>query len=180
MTISENVRSEIAQGVATSKEGKYLTFVLGAEQYGLPVLKVKEIIGVLPFVAIPQMPDYVNGVINLRDKVIPVIDLRRKFSMQSIDYTDRTCIIVVEVDTETRKLLMGVVVDAVADVRQVKNENIEPPPSFSGEVEAKYILGMAKMEGKVTILLDMDRVLRGRELIDLERGADANLDSPAT
>ncbi|MBU0483830.1 MAG: chemotaxis protein CheW [Proteobacteria bacterium] len=156
-------KSKISSGL----EGKYLTFALGKEIYGITILKVREIIGIgnLEIIAVPSMPDYANGVINLRDKVIPVISLRRRFAMAEAEYTDRTCIVVVEIATDKGlDLLMGVVVDSVSEVLNVAGEEIEPPPEFGVSVHTAFILGMAKVRGTVNILLDIDRVLTAEEI----------------
>lgn len=152
-------REEKKQKHATEKGGKYLTFFLEGEEYGIGILKVKEIIGLMPITPVPQTPHFVKGVINLRGKVIPVIDLRLKFGMQSADYSERTCIIVVEAVTEAGSGMIGSVVDSVSEVIQVKKEDVEEPPSFGTRLQTDYILGMAKVDGKVKILLDIDRVL---------------------
>ena len=151
------------------KTGKYLTFTLEDETYGIGILKVKEIIGLLPITAVPRTPEFVKGVINLRGKVIPVIDLRLKFSMEPIPYSDRTCIIVVEIDTESGTVFIGIVVDAVSEVLNIKKEEIEITPSFGVKLDTDYIHGMAKMEGGVKILLDIDRVLSSEEINLLEK-----------
>ncbi len=148
----------------TDREGKYLTFVLASEEYGLGILKVKEIIGMMPITSVPQTPEFVKGVINLRGKVIPVIDLRLRFAMESIDYTERTCIIVVEVAKESGDVLIGIVVDAVSEVLNIKGEEIEDTPAFGTEVNTDFILAMAKTGGGVKILLDIDRVLSDEEV----------------
>lgn len=148
----------------TANAGKYLTFSLGAEEYGIGILKVKEIIGMMPITSVPQTPAFVKGVINLRGKVIPVVDLRLKFSMPPVDYSERTCIIVVEIRGNSTSLLMGCVVDSVSEVINIRVEEIEAPPSFGTRVHTEYILGMAKMEGRVKILLDIDRVLSSEEM----------------
>ncbi len=142
-----------------NREGKYLTFVLGGEEYGLEILKVKEIIGVMNITAVPQMPRYVKGVINLRGKVIPVVDLRLKFGMESLDYNERTCIIVVDIASAGNKVIMGIVVDCVSEVLNIKAEEIEDAPAFGVRLNTDYILGMAKVKGNVKILLDIDKVL---------------------
>ena len=152
----------------TVKTGKYLTFFLEEEEYGIGILKVKEIIGMMSITSVPRTPEYVKGVINLRGKVIPVIDLRLKFDMDSIDYTDRTCIIVVEIDSESSTVLIGIVVDAVSEVLNIKEGEIEETPTFGTELNTEYILGMAKMEGGVKILLNIDKVLSSEEIADLE------------
>ena len=146
-------------GATTAGGGKYLTFALGREEYGLPVLKVREIIKVMDITHVPQVAAHVLGVINLRGKVIPVIDLRRKFGFEPQAPTDRTCIIVVEVALPASTLMMGVVVDSVSEVVNVGAAEIEPPPDFGGQRTSDYLLGLAKVKGGVKILLDLDRVL---------------------
>ena len=153
------------------KAGKYLTFKLADEDYGLSLLKVREIIGMMPITSVPRTPDFIKGVINLRGKVIPVTDLRRRFDMPEIGYTDRTCIIVVEIQTAESTLQMGIVVDAVTEVLPVREEEIEPAPEFGASVDTRYILGMANMEGAVKILLDIDRVLTTEEIAEVEKAA---------
>ena len=152
----------------SEREGKYLTFSLADEEYGIGILKIKEIIGMMPITSVPQTPAFVKGVINLRGKVIPVIDLRLRFGMGEIDYTDRTCIIVVEIDGASGVVLIGSVVDAVSEVLNIKGEEIEDTPTFGAKLDTEYILGMAKMEGGVKILLDIDKVLSTEEISDLE------------
>lgn len=147
-----------------SREGKYLTFSLGDEEYGIGILKIKEIIGMMPITSVPQTPEFVKGVINLRGKVIPVIDLRLRFEMKPMEYTDRTCIIVVEIEGESGNVLIGNVVDSVSEVLNIKNEDIEDPPTFGTKLNTESILGMAKLEGGVKILLDIDHVLNVQEL----------------
>ena len=149
----------------SEKEGKYLTFTLANEEYGIGILKIKEIIGMMPITDVPQTPDYVKGVINLRGKVIPVLDLRLRFGMESIDYTDRTCIIVVEIDGQAGIVLIGIVVDAVSEVLNIKAEELEETPTFGTKLNTDYILGMAKTEGAVKILLDIDEVLSTEDLM---------------
>ncbi|HYA14966.1 MAG TPA: chemotaxis protein CheW [Syntrophales bacterium] len=142
------------------KEGKYLTFGLGSEEYGLEILKVKEIIGIMNITYVPKTPKYVKGVINLRGKVIPVIDLRLKFGMDVMEYNDRTCIIVVDIaGQDGKKTIMGIVVDSVSEVLNIKGEEIEDTPTFGVRLDTDYILGMAKVKGGVKILLDIDKVL---------------------
>jgi len=149
-----------ANGHATGSGGKFLTFTLGNEEYGVPVLKVREIIKVMDITQVPQVPDYVLGVINLRGKVIPVIDLRRKFGFPATEHTERTCIIVVDVDLASMRVMMGVVVDSVQEVLNVSESEIEETPEFGGRATtAAYLLGLAKVKDSVKILLDLDRVL---------------------
>jgi len=151
------------------KEGKYLTFSLANEEYGIGILKIKEIIGMMPITNVPQTPAFVKGVINLRGKVIPVTDLRLKFGIEAMEYTERTCIIVVEIDGKFgNTIMLGIVVDSVSEVLNIRGQDIESTPTFGTKLETDYILGMAKTEGKVKILLDIDRVLSSDEVEILE------------
>jgi purine-binding chemotaxis protein CheW len=146
------------------KEGKYLTFALAHEEYGLEILKVREIIGYIDVTAVPQTPHYVRGVINLRGQVIPVVDLRAKFGMETADVTDETCIIVVEIAHTDRKFSTGIVVDRVQEVLDIPGESIEEAPQFDSSVNTSFILGMGKVGDAVKILLDIDKVLGGENL----------------
>jgi purine-binding chemotaxis protein CheW len=150
------------------RAGKYLTFMIGKEEFGVGVLKVREIMGIQDITAVPQTPPYLKGVINLRGKVIPVIDLRLKFGLPSIDYTQRTCIIVVQVKSGSTSLLMGIVVDEVSEVLTMAPGDIEDTPDFGANVETNYILGMAKIKGRVKILLDINEVLTSQEINGIE------------
>src|SRR5262245_21037277 len=144
---------------------KYLTFVLGHESYGVGVLQVREIIRMLEITAVPQMPAYVKGVINLRGKVVPIVDLRIKFALAKAENTERTCIVVVEVKSKTgAKMLMGMVVDAVEEVATIPAADVEPTPDFGSNLSTEYILGMAKVRGSVKTLLDIDEVLTAENL----------------
>ncbi|MBU2537886.1 MAG: chemotaxis protein CheW [Proteobacteria bacterium] len=158
------------QTEAISREGKYLTFSLGTEQYGIGILKIKEIIGMMPVTALPQAPDYLKGVINLRGKVIPIVDLRTKFAMPAQAETERTCIIVVEVAGHSAHCLTGLVVDAVSEVLNIKNEQIEEHSSL-GDLHSESVLGLAKMESGVKILLDIDRVINSETSAALQLAA---------
>ena len=148
--------------------GKYLTFRLGQEEFAIQVLKVREIMGVEEITAVPQTPVYVKGVINLRGKVIPVVDLRLKFGLPELEYTQRTCIIVVQVDLGRNTTLMGIVVDGVSEVLNLASGDIENTPEFGGGVATPYLMGMAKIKGKVKILLDINEVLTAQELRGLD------------
>jgi purine-binding chemotaxis protein CheW len=159
------------QTAATRREGKYLTFSLDKEEYGIGILKVKEIVGMTPITMIPRMPSYVKGVINLRGKVIPVIDLRLKLSMEEAGYTERTCIIVVEISGESGQVLLGVIVDSVSEVLNVKGTDIENTPAFGVRLNTEYILGIAKIGGRVKILLDIDKILSKQEMGVVEKAA---------
>ena len=155
----------------SDKEGKYLTFTLADEEYGIGILKIKEIIGMMQITTVPQTPDFVKGVINLRGKVIPVVDLRLRFGMSAIDYSERTCIIVVEIDGQAGTVQVGIVVDSVSEVLNIKSEEIEETPTFGTRLNTDYILGMAKMEGGIKILLDINRVLTSGEVELLDKVA---------
>lgn len=144
--------------------GKFLTFLLQDEEYGLEILKVREIMGVMNITPVPQTPPYVKGVINLRGQVIPVVDLRLKFGLPEGEYDQKTCIIVVDV----KGTLMGIVVDTVSEVLDIKAANIEAAPTFGTELNTDYILGMGKVDGHVKILLEIDKVLSSDELVALE------------
>jgi purine-binding chemotaxis protein CheW len=150
--------TELARTEA-AREGKYLTFSLAGEEYGIGILKVREIIGMMSITPVPQTPEFVKGVINLRGKVIPVIDLRLRFGLDATAYTERTCIIVVEIHGESGSIPMGIVVDAVSEVLNIRSADIENTPSFGVKLNTDFILGMAKTDGGVKILLDIDKVL---------------------
>lgn len=154
---------EVAARAMADKEGKYLTFSLAGEEYGIGILKVKEIIGMMPITTVPRAPEHVKGVINLRGKVIPVVDLRLKFGMDEMKYTERTCIIVAEVSGGAGSVQVGIVVDSVSEVLNIRREDIEETPAFGAKLDTDYMLGMAKMNGGVKILLDINKVLNGSE-----------------
>lgn len=160
-----------AKSSLTDRDGKYLTFTLAGEDYGIGILKIKEIIGMMPITSVPQTPSFVKGVVNLRGKVIPVMDLRLKFGLPAIDYSERTCIIVVEISGQSGSIKIGIVVDAVSEVLNIKGEDVENTPAFGTRVNTDYILGMAKIGGSVKILLDIDKVLSSQDLVTLEKGA---------
>jgi len=147
-----------------AEAGKYLTFALGPDEFGLEILKVRESIGYMPITAVPQTPTYVKGVINLRGKVIPVIDLQAKFAMHSTERTSETCIIVVETVQDNRTFSTGIVVDRVRDVLDITGESIEDPPQFGADIDAARILGMGKIGESVKILPDINRVFGGLDL----------------
>ncbi len=159
------------EGLVSQKsvdEGKYLTFVLNREEYGIEILKVREIIGVIGITPVPQTPDYLKGVINLRGKVIPIIDLRLKFAMQEEEHTQETCIIVVEVNNAP----IGVVVDNVSEVLDIKGEEVEDTPQFGQDIDTSFIMGLGKAKEKIIILLDIDKVLSAEELEMVEEIAE--------
>jgi purine-binding chemotaxis protein CheW len=148
-----------APALASKLAGKYLTVVLDNEAYGIAVLKVREIIRMQKITPVPQMPSFVKGVINLRGRVIPVVDLRVKFGLKA-EFAERTCIVVVQVKLPTEQIVqMGLIVDSVEEVVTLTNEEIEPTPDFGTKVDTTYLLGMAKVKGQVKTLLDIDRVV---------------------
>jgi len=150
-----------------ARAGKYLTFQLANEEFGIAVLKVREIMGMQDITAVPQTPAHIRGVINLRGKVIPVIDLRLKFGLAAAEYTQRTCIIVTQVRGDSAPVFIGIIVDGVSEVLNLMAGEIEDTPDFGEEVTGRYLLGMAKVKGKVKILLDIDQVLSSQELHQL-------------
>jgi purine-binding chemotaxis protein CheW len=141
------------------REGKYLTFKLGREEYGLELVRVREIIALIDITPVPLAPDYVRGVMNLRGRVIPVIDLRRKFAMAPTEDHDRKCIIVCDVQRNAQAVQMSILVDAVSEVLFINAADIEDAPTFSAEVEPRFIHGIAKAKRGVKVLLDIDSVL---------------------
>ncbi len=149
-----------------AQAGKYLTFKLGGGDYGIEIIKVVEIIKLMPITQVPRMPDFIRGVINLRGKVIPVMELRRRFGMEHVDDSSNTCIIVVGLKTKNGEVQMGTLVDTVSEVLDVAAADIEPAPAFGGGagVDTSFILGMAKTKGTVRILLDIDCILNADEL----------------
>ncbi len=164
-------RQEHPMAGIPAREGKYLTFSLAGEEYGIGILKVKEIIGMMNITPVPQTPEFVKGVINLRGKVIPVVDLRLRFALEAAAYTERTCIIVVEVAGANGSVMMGIVVDAVSEVLNIRGADIENTPAFGVRLNTDFILGMAKAAGGIKILLDIDRVLNSEDLVAVRRAA---------
>jgi purine-binding chemotaxis protein CheW len=162
----------------TARHGKYLVFHLGREEFGVQVLKVREIMGLQDITAVPQTSASVRGVINLRGKVIPVIDLRLKFGLENTADTQRTCIVVMQVVHDGAPLVMGVIVDGVSEVVTLQEAEIEDTPDFGDDLEVGYILGMAKVRGKVKILIDIDKVLSAQEIRRLQT-TPLGIESPA-
>jgi purine-binding chemotaxis protein CheW len=152
---------------AKAAGGKFLTFFLAGEEYGIEILSVHEIIGMMPITSVPGTPDYICGIINLRGKIIPIVDLRRKFGMESKAQTSETCIIVVHV----QGVEVGTVVDRVSEVLNIDAGEIEPPPSFGKDVNTDYILGIGKSQSKVKILLNIDRVIATDQIVQLQKAA---------
>jgi purine-binding chemotaxis protein CheW len=157
MSTTSTTLPTAAKGAAAA--GKYLTFSLSNESYGIAVIKVREIIRPISITAVPQVPAFVKGVINLRGKVIPIVDLRLKFELPEAEATERTCVVVVQVSLASGPALMGLIVDGVQEVANITAKDIEPTPDFGAQFETDYIVGMAKVEGAVKTLLDIDKLL---------------------
>ncbi len=145
--------------------GKYLTFILAKEEYGIPILKVKEIIKLLEITSIPKTPGYIKGVINLRGKIIPIMDLRSKFGIEEKDYNERTCIIVVEISINDNRKLMGLIVDTVSEVANLTGDEIEPPPEYGTQSNQGFLTGVGKVKDRVILLLDIEQILSREESI---------------
>ncbi len=151
------------------QSGKFLTFLLEQEIYGLPIKKAREIIGMMEITHIPKTQEYIKGVINLRGKIIPIIDLRLKFGMKSKEYTERTCIIVIEVNDTDSQRLVGIAVDSVSEVVNISKSDIEPPPQYDAQIEGDFLTGLGKMKDKVIMILDIEKILNRDELIYLKQ-----------
>jgi len=158
--------------VRVPEGGKFLTFLMANEKYGLEILKVREIMGMMDVTSIPTTPAFIRGVINLRGKVIPVVDLRLKFGIEAKEDTQRTCIIVVHLTHTAQEMTMGIIVDEVSDVLDIDRNQIEPPPSFGANIRTDFILGMGKVDRKVMTLLDINRVLTEQEVALVEGSAE--------
>ena len=148
--------------------GKYLTFILAKEEYGIPILKVREIIKLLDITSIPRTPGYIKGVINLRGKIIPIMDLRLKFGLEEKEYNERTCIIVVEIAVNDSRKLMGLIVDTVSEVVNLTTDQIEPPPEYGYQNNQAYLVGVGKVKDRVILLLDIEQILNREESILLK------------
>jgi purine-binding chemotaxis protein CheW len=153
------------------KDNKYLTFILNKTGYGVHILKVREIIGMMPVTQVPQTPEFVRGVVNLRGKVIPVIDLRLRFQMEAVEATDRTCIIVMEIETAGSTLQIGVVVDGVSEVIALKEADIQTDLPLGRNFNSDLIQGVAKQKDGIKILLDLDQILSSDVAVLLNHAA---------
>ena len=172
MKKEQNSREEETQhSTMPNLAGKYLTFYIGEETYGLEILKVQEIIAMQEISKVPRTPEHVKGVFNLRGKVIPVVDLRLKFGMEEQERTRHTCIIIVNVQSGEKEICMGVIVDQVSEVAEIAADEIEPAPSFGNQVATNFIMGMTKTKDDVKILLDIDKVLTEGDFEALEGAA---------
>jgi len=162
-TTTPETQSEFAQKLA----GKYLTFRLDKEEYALQILKVQEIIQMQQVTVVPKTPPWIRGVLNLRGKVIPVVDLRTKFGLASSEDTEKTCIVVVQIESDGDAVTMGVIIDEVREVTDINESQIERPPSFGNDNETDFIMGIGKFEKSVKMLLDIDRILSAAEIVGI-------------
>lgn len=145
------------------QDGKHLTFALGKENYGIPILEVREIIGMLDITEVPKTPEYIKGIVNLRGKIIPIMDLRSKFGMEAVEYTERTCIIVVEVNIHGMKRPMGIVVDTVSEVVNIEQGEIEAALDYGAKVEGNFLSGMGKVKDKVVMILEIEKIVSNED-----------------
>jgi purine-binding chemotaxis protein CheW len=152
--INENVEMD-----EDTQKGKYLTFVLDSESYGIGINNVTEIIGIQPITLVPELPSYIKGIINLRGKIIPVMDVRLRFKKNFREYNDRTCIVVVDIN----ELSIGLIVDSVSEVVIIQDENIVPPPNLN-KVSNKYISGIGKIDKEVKLILDCDKLINYEDM----------------
>ncbi|RMH64984.1 MAG: purine-binding chemotaxis protein CheW [Calditrichaeota bacterium] len=158
------METEVYEQEVDMQEGQFLTFMIGDQQYGVEIKHVTEIIGIQNITALPDLPPFVKGVINLRGRVIPVVDVRLRFDMEARDYDERTCIIVVNINETS----VGLVVDTVAEVLNIPVESIEPPPKVNKKINGnRFIYGLGKVEDEVQILLDTQKLLFEEELEQL-------------
>ncbi|MCK5706820.1 MAG: purine-binding chemotaxis protein CheW [Candidatus Aureabacteria bacterium] len=155
--------------ISKAEAGKYLTFVLDKEEYGLEILKVREIMGLIKITPVPQTPTFLKGIINLRGKVIPVVDLRIKFGFPEMEHTKETCIIVVEVKKSEKNLSMGIVVDSVSEVIDIDEKDIDERPDFGTTIKARFISGIGKVGGGVKMLLNINEIFSDEEIVSIQK-----------
>lgn len=161
--MNEEMNTVIDELEEDTQKGKFLTFTLGEEYYGIDIMYVTEIVGIQPITVVPELPEFIKGIINLRGKIIPVMDARIKFKKEAKDYNDRTCIIVIDVTD----LSIGVIVDAVSEVLNISEDNIVPPPNLNTGGR-KYIKSVGKSEEHVTLILDCEKLLDENEIGELK------------
>ncbi|HBE78120.1 MAG TPA: chemotaxis protein CheW [Firmicutes bacterium] len=149
--------------------GKYLTFLLDDEIYGLPIKKAREIIGMLEIIHLPRTQNYIKGVINLRGKIIPIVDLRLRFGMAEKEYSERTCVIVIEIAVHDTQRLMGIAVDTVSEVINIQNKEIEPPPEYDTQIEGNFLTGLGKLKDRVILILDIEKILNREDLVNIKQ-----------
>lgn len=159
--------NQVANIQPEGDEAQYLTFMLGGEMYAIGILNIKEIIGYGQPTQVPMMPSYVRGIINLRGRVVPVIDLLPRFGRNSSEVGKRTCVVIIDIEVEDERQDIGIVVDAVSEVLQIPANDIEPPPAFGAKIRADFIAGMGKINNKFVVLLNVEKVLSVEELAQL-------------
>ncbi len=162
--LKQDTRLDFEETAEDTQRGKYLTFAIGNETYGIEIRYVTEIIGIQPITEVPEVPEYVKGIINLRGKIIPVIDVRLKFRKDAIPYDDRTCIIVIALDT----IIVGLIVDNVAEVLSIEDDHIVPPPDARTGFQNRYIKGIGNVDNNVKLLLDCELLLTDDEVEKIE------------
>jgi purine-binding chemotaxis protein CheW len=161
-------------------EGKYLTFRLGREEYGIEILKVREIVAMMDITPVPLTALYIRGVVNLRGKIIPVVDMRKKFGLPEVEASRETCIITVMVEGKEGNVLTGLFVDGVSEVTQVSESEVEPVPALGDDMKLDFVTGLSKTKGRVVVLLDMDKVMQVQELKEIEKIGQFNKDASAS
>jgi len=167
--------SSSGANVSNASEGQYLTFILASEEYGVDILRVQEIKGWESATPIPNMPNYIKGVINLRGTIVPVIDLRQRFNLENVEYGATTVVIVLKVKGAEQERTMGIVVDAVSDVYNVRDDNIKPPPDFDGVINVEAVRGLATVNEKMVIILDIDHLINLGVLAKIQGNAQSNV-----
>ena len=164
-------KQETNNSLVDERAGKYLTFRLASEEYGLEILKVREIIGLMNITQVPRTPDYIRGVINIRGTIVPIIDLRQRFDLEQLDYGPTTVVIVLKVEAENKSRIMGIVVDAVSDVYNLPADQMKPTPDFGSSISIEFVEGLATVNEKMVIILDIDRLLNSNELAVIDKMA---------
>ena len=159
----ENLRAETPEKSSDEMYGKYLTFWTDDQLFGIPIADVVQIVGVQTITKIPEFPEYAKGIIDLRGSIIPVIDVRLRLHKQEIPYNERTCIIV----TNIQENLIGLIVDAVDEVANIEDENISDPPKITKDTTNAYLIGIAKLQNKVVLLLDSEKILNDDEIVEM-------------
>ncbi len=170
-------KQETAIAAVEENQGQYLTFALAGEMFAIPILNIKEIIEYGQLTSVPMMPSFILGVINLRGSVVPVVDMAARFGRKSAGITRRTCIVIIEIDSDGEKQDVGIMVDSVSEVLEIPRSEIEPPPSFGARIRADFIQGMGKIAGKFVIILDVDKVLSIEEMAQLGQAGDTAKDA---
>jgi purine-binding chemotaxis protein CheW len=161
-------------------EGKYLTFRLGREEYGIEILKVREIVALMDITQVPLTALYIRGVVNLRGKIIPVVDMRKKFALPEVEAGRETCIITTMVEGKEGQVLTGLLVDAVTEVVQITASDVEPVPALGEDMKLDFVTGLSKAKGRVVVLLDMDKVMQEHDFQELKKLEEITEDAKAS